>query len=239
MFRKFNFKGWYEQTLSLYVLNRDYLSVQNLTKNTWVYMKIMIVLFFATCFVTASFTFNTLAEEKGLGTINGAVKAKKAKYLKDTIVYIENVPNAFEPQKEHAVIDQKNMAFIPHVLPLVKGTTVDFLNSDLVQHNVYSPDTVADNFNLGTWLKGETKPFTFSKLGIASIRCNVHVDMLAYVLVLQNPYFARVDNEGRFSITNVSEGTYILKLWNERFKAEDQQVEVKAGVISSVAFELK
>jgi hypothetical protein len=63
--------------------------------------------------------------------------------------------------------------------------------------------------------------------------------MLAYVLVLQNPYFVRVDNEGRFSITNAPEGTYLIKSWNERFKAEDQQVEVKAGVISSVAFELK
>lgn len=239
MFRKLNFKGWLGLHREHSVERKTCLSVRNLTKNTWIYMKIIIVLFFATCFVTASLTFNTLAEEKGLGAINGTIKAKKAKYLKDTIVYIENVPNAFEPQKEHAVIDQKNMTFIPHVLPLVKGTTIDFLNSDLVQHNVYSPDAVADNFNLGTWLKGETKPFTFNKLGVASIRCNVHVDMLAYVLVLQNPYFARVDNEGRFSIANVSEGRYIIKTWNERFKAEDQQIEVKAGVISSVTFELK
>lgn len=192
-----------------------------------------------TCFVTVSFTFNTFAEEKGPGTINGAVKAKKAKYLKDTIVYIEQVSDTFDPPKEHAVVDQKNMAFIPHVLPLIKGTTVDFLNSDTVQHNVYSPDAVADNFNLGTWMKGETRPFTFNKLGIATIRCNVHVDMLAYVLVLQNPYFARVDNEGRFSFVNVPEGKYVIKLWNKRYKAVDQKVDVKAGVISDVTFELK
>ncbi|MBE7446887.1 MAG: hypothetical protein HS132_17365 [Planctomycetia bacterium] len=202
-------------------------------------MKIITVLFFMTCFVTASFTFNTFAEEKGPGTINGAVKAKKAKYLKDTIVYIEQVSDTFDPPKEHAVVDQKNMAFIPHVLPLIKGTTVDFLNSDTVQHNVYSPDAVADNFNLGTWMKGETRPFTFNKLGIATIRCNVHVDMLAYVLVLQNPYFARVDNEGRFSFVNVPEGKYVIKLWNKRYKAVDQKVDVKAGVISDVTFELK
>ncbi|MDN3513659.1 MAG: carboxypeptidase regulatory-like domain-containing protein [Candidatus Brocadia sp.] len=202
-------------------------------------MNTKIGLFFAACFVTVSFTFLVFAEEKGLGTISGTVKAKKAKYLKDSIVYIENVPNGFEPQKERAVIDQKNMTFIPHVLPLLKGTTVDFLNSDLVQHNVYSPDTVADNFNLGTWLKGETRPFTFNKLGVASIRCNVHVDMLAYVLVLQNPYFARVDNEGKFSIPNVPEGKYTIKLWSERFKTQDRQVEVKAGATETVAFELK
>ena len=131
------------------------------------------------------------------------------------------------------------MTFIPHVLPLLRGTTVDFLNSDMVQHNVYSPDAVADNFNLGTWLKGETRPFTFNKLGIASIRCNVHVDMLAYVLVLQNPYFARVDNEGKFSIANVPLGKYTVKLWSERLKADDQQVNVIVGPPARVEFILK
>lgn len=227
---KLNFKGWHDQTC---------LSMVHVAKKKWVYVKTLIVLFAAISFATGTFSFFAFAEEKALGTVNGAVKAKKPKYLKDSIVYIENVPNTFEPQKEHAVIDQKNITFIPHVLPLVKGTTVDFLNSDTVHHNVYSPDAVADNFNLGTWMKGETRPFTFNKLGVASIRCNVHVDMLAYVLVLQNPFFARVDTEGKFSITNVPEGRYVIKLWNERFKANDKQIEVKAGVPVAVEFELK
>ncbi|MBV6517618.1 MAG: hypothetical protein DCC43_01010 [Candidatus Brocadia sp.] len=221
------------------VERQAFLFMRIFMRNVWVSLKTPIILFIVSCCIASSFTFDTLAEEKGLASVNGTVKAKKAKYLKDTIVYIENVPNVFEPPKERAVIDQKNMAFIPHVLPVVKGTTVDFLNSDLVQHNVYSPDTVADNFNLGTWLKGETRPFTFSKLGTASIRCNVHVDMLAYVLVLQNPFFARVDNEGKFSIANVPEGKYVLKLWNERFKAEDKQVEVKADAHATTEFDLK
>ena len=197
------------------------------------------IIFFVAFFIMASLTFRVFAEEKGLGTINGTIKAKKAKYLRDTLVYIENVTNSFEPPQEHAVMDQKNMAFIPRILPLLKGTTVDFLNSDMVQHNVYSPDAVADNVNLGTWLKGEVRPFTFNKLGVASMRCNVHVDMLAYVLVLQNPYFAKVNNDGSFSITNMREGKYTLKLWNERYKAGDRQVEVKANATSTIAFELK
>lgn len=209
------------------------------SNNMRVYRKTLSILFFAVFLVTASTTLHTFAEEKGLGMIQGTVKAKKAKYLRDTLVYIENVTNTFDPPKEHAVMDQKNMTFIPHVLPLIKGTTVDFLNSDMVQHNVYSPDAVADNVNLGTWLKGEVRSFTFNKLGIASMLCNVHVDMLAYVLVLQNPYFARVNNDGSFSITNLPEGKYTVKLWNERYKAEDRQVEVKANVSVTVEFELK
>lgn len=207
--------------------------------NKQLYRKTLSVLFFAVFLITAITTIRVFAEEKGLGTINGTVKAKKAKYLRDTLVYIENVTNSFDPPQEHAVMDQKNMAFIPHILPLLKGTTVDFLNSDMVQHNVYSPDAVADNVNLGTWLKGEARPFTFNKLGVASMLCNVHVDMLAYVLVLQNPYFARVNNDGSFSITNIPEGKYVVKLWNERYKAEDRQVEVKANTTSTIAFELK
>ena len=209
------------------------------SNNMRVYRKTLSVLFFTVFLVTASTAISVFAEEKGLGTINGMVKAKKAKYLRDTLVYIENVTNSFEPPQEHAVMDQKNMAFIPHVLPLLKGTTVDFLNSDMVQHNVYSPDAVTDNVNLGTWLKGEVRPFTFNKLGVVSMRCNVHVDMLAYVLVLQNPYFAKVNNDGSFSITNMPEGKYTLKLWNERYKAGDRQVEVKANATSTIEFELK
>ena len=209
------------------------------SNNKQVYRKTLSILFFTIFLVTARTTHLTFAEEKGLGTINGTVKAKKAKYLRDTLVYIENVTNSFEPPQEHTVMDQKNMTFIPHILPLLKGTTVDFLNSDMVQHNIYSPDAVADNMNLGTWLKGEVRSFTFNKLGIASMRCNAHVDMLAYVLVLQNPYFARVNNDGSFSITNMPEGKYVVKLWNERYKAEDRQVEVKANATSTIEFELK
>jgi plastocyanin len=202
-------------------------------------MKIRTLLLFTVIFITAGASFHVHAEQKESGIVNGTVRAKKAKYLKDAVVYIENIPDTFEPKKEHAVIDQKNMAFIPHILPVIKGTTVDFLNSDLVQHNVYSPDDVADNVNLGTWLKGEVKSFTFGKLGVASIRCNVHVDMLAYVLVLQNPYFGWVNTDGSFSIPQIPAGKYTIKLWSERFKTQDKQVEVKSGGTTTIEFELK
>ena len=174
-----------------------------------------------------------------LCVIQGNVTAKKAKYLQNTVVYVESAPNVFEPPKDHVVMDQKNMTFVPHVLPVVKGTTVDFLNSDMVHHNIYSPDAITDYMNLGTWLMGETRPFAFNKLGVATLRCNVHVDMEAYILVLQNPYFAKINNDGSFSISSLPEGTYIVKLWNERFKADDQTATVSANHPASVTFSLK
>lgn len=207
-------------------------------RNKRIFIKTFGVLFFATS-VAMTLISHARAGSPVLCVIQGSVTAKKAKHLRDTVVYIESAPYTAEPPKEHVVMDQKNMTFVPHVLPVVKGTTVDFLNSDMVQHNIYSPDAAADNMNLGTWLKGETRPFTFNKLGVATLKCNVHVDMTAYILILQNPYFAKVNNDGSFSISNVPEGTYTVKLWNERLKADDQTATVSANHPASVTFSLK
>ena len=91
-------------------------------------------------------------------------------------------------------MDQKNLAFVPHVLPVVVGTTVDFLNSDQVLHNVFTPDKCAGKFNLGTWPKGETRSVKFDQTGCSPVMlCNVHPEMEGFVVVLQNPYAGVTD----------------------------------------------
>lgn len=193
------------------------------------------------------FVINTDAGEKKTGEIHGAVVAKKAKYRKYAIAYIEKTSETYAPPVERAVMDQKNITFIPHVLPVLKGTTVDFLNSDDVRHNIYSSDDVADNMNLGSWFKGETRSFTFNKTGVATMRCNVHSDMLAYIVILQNPYFSRVNDDGIFIINNVPEGKYTLKLWTapkralwgKSPEAKDISIEVTAGDITKVTFAIE
>jgi hypothetical protein len=121
-------------------------------------------------------------------------------------------------------------------LPVVKGTTVDFTNDDTVAHNVFSPPGAATRFNLGLYGPGVKKTVTFDTLGEVPLLCVVHPEMLGYVIVLQNPYFALTDTAGRFQIKDVPPGTYQLKVWDEKLKESSQQVVVTAGKTTTVEF---
>ena len=186
-------------------------------------------------------TFSTIHAyaDEGNGVIKGKVITKVPKYKKDSVVYIERTEGDFPPPEEHARMDQVELVFIPHVLVILKGTTVDYLNSDDIAHNVFSPDDVADKMNLGTWLKGEVRSYTFNKPGVAVMLCNVHPEMEAYVVVLQNPYFAKADNDGNYIIENIPPCEYTIKVWNKKYRAKDEKIKVKAGETITVDFELK
>ncbi len=175
------------------------------------------------------------------GDIKGKVTAKGAKHAGDAVIYIDKVPGqTFEPPEEHAEMDQKNLVFIPHVLPVLAGTTVDFLNSDDVLHNVFTPDKCAEKFNLGTWPKGQVRSYTFKKLGCESVLlCNVHPEMEAYVVVLETPYFAVSAKDGTYEIKDVPAGKYTLKVWHERLKGKEAAVEVPTKGTVTVDFTVK
>jgi len=97
------------------------------------------------------------------GELKGTVKAVGARHSADAVVYIDVIADkTFPAPTEHVVVDQKNMLFTPRVLPVLVGTTVDFLNSDAVAHNVFSPDKCAEKFNLGSWPTGQSRSYTLS-----------------------------------------------------------------------------
>lgn len=175
------------------------------------------------------------------GAIKGAVTVKRLRSPEDVVIFIEKVgENKFEPPEESAILDQRNLIFIPHVMPILVGTKVDFPNNDNVQHNVFSPSK-AKKFNLGTYGIGDTKSMIFDKPGVISLLCNVHAEMSSFILALKNPYFAVTDKEGKFSIPNdkvmeaakvakkykdLPAGKYIVKTWHERLKTVTQEVTV-------------
>ncbi len=173
--------------------------------------------------------------------ISGTVytDAGKVKYQSNTVVYIDYIDRDFPPS-ENALINQEGLKFIPKVLPIVKGTTVDFRNSDDVLHNVFTPDSCAKKFNLGTWPKNEIRSYTYETVGCESvILCNVHPEMEAYVIVLQNPYFTEIDEAGHFIINNVPPGNYTLKVWNERLSADDIELIVTSTGKENVQIHLR
>ena len=174
--------------------------------------------------------------------IKGKVSVQGIKSAENIAVYVDAIADKkFEAPKEHAVIDQRKMTFIPHVTVVQQGTTVDFLNSDPVGHNVYWPSISGNkklSHNMGTWPKGEKKPFQFNDLGVASLLCNVHPEMSGYAVVVPTPYFAVTDKDGNFEIKNIPAGKYTLKTWSEDGKPSTQAVDV-SGATATVELTVK
>jgi plastocyanin len=167
------------------------------------------------------------------GEIKGKVTAQRMRSSENIAVYLDAIPGkTFAPPSKAAVEDQKHMAFVPHVLVVLKGTTVQFLNSDPVGHNVYWPSIDHNKklaHNMGTWPQGQEKSFTFNDLGVAPLLCNVHPEMSGYVVVVPTPYFAVTDKDGNFEIKDVPDGSYTLKTWSEEGKPATQSVSVAGG----------
>ncbi len=173
------------------------------------------------------------------GDITGVVTCKGARDAGNVVVYLETVAEPGSPPTEHALMNQSNLEFVPHVLPVVKGTTVDYLNSDDVLHNVFTPDKCADKMNLGSWPKGETRSYTYNEQGCVSVMlCNVHPEMEAWVVVLQNEYFSKTDKAGNFTIEGVPAGDYKLVLWHEKLKGDTVTVTVPDTGSVTVSLEM-
>jgi plastocyanin len=177
--------------------------------------------------MSLAFLVLAMAFSATAGDLHGKVVCKGAKDCADAVVYVGTIAGkTFPSPKDHPKVDQKNMAFIPHILPVLVGTTVDFLNSDAVLHNVFTPDACADKFNLGTWPQGETKSYTFKKECAVVLLCKVHPEMEAYVVVVPTPYFSSVNADGSFHIGDVPDGSYTLKVWHPKLKAAGKPVTV-------------
>jgi plastocyanin len=163
------------------------------------------------------------------GDIEGKVTGMKGR----SVVYVDAIAGkTFSAPKDHPVMDQKGLVFAPHIMVVQQGTTVEFLNSDTVQHNVFwtaiSGDKKAGH-NLGTWPKGEKRSFTFDKPGIVPVLCNVHPDMAGYIVVSPTLYFAVTEDSGSYKIKDVPDGSYTVTVWHEGAKNQSKPVSVSGG----------
>jgi plastocyanin len=168
-------------------------------------------------------------------TLSGTITINSTQ-AEGAIVYLESAKNS-APQSTpaHAVMDQKNLSFVPRVLPVVRGTVVTFTNGDNVLHNVFSPSAAAGKFDLGSYSQGEVRSVTLNEPGDVLILCNIHMEMEAHILVLKDPYFAAVASDGSFQIPEVPSGPYTLRIWHERLLSYTQTVDVPATGTLAVA----
>ena len=174
------------------------------------------------------------------GKISGTVNTKGLRTPANVLVYLAEAPPASgDLSRVKFVMDQRNLEFIPHVLPVLVGAAVEFPNNDQVEHNVFSLSRTKQ-LNLGSYKAGESKTVVFDKPGMVELRCDVHAEMAAYILVMKNPYFALTDEKGRFEIPdssylnrigltgteNLPPGEYFLKTWHEKLKIQSEAVVV-------------
>ena len=167
------------------------------------------------------------------GDVKGKVATQGLRSAEHIAVYVDAIPGKkFDAPSQHVTIDQNKMKFVPPVVVVLQGTTVDFLNSDPVGHNVYWPSISGNKklaHNLGTWPKGDRKAFQFNDLGTAALLCNVHPEMSGYVVIAPTPYFAVTDKEGNFELKGVPPGHYTLKTWSEDGKPSSKEIDVPAA----------
>lgn len=170
------------------------------------------------------------------GELRGKVSVQGLRSPQDIAVYIDSVPGkSFSAPSGHIYVDQTHLAFAPHAVVVLQGTTVEFKNDDNVGHNVYWPAINHDKkmaHNMGTWPQGLSKPYTFTEVGDVPLLCNVHPEMSGHIFVVPTPYFALTDKEGTFAIKNVPPGQYMLKTMSESARPTSQAVAVGEGAVS-------
>jgi plastocyanin len=157
------------------------------------------------------------------GTIEGDIQFNGLRSPGPPVVYILDIEEPAVHAK--AVLDQKNLQFVPHVLVIQRGTTVEVPNSDPLKHNVFSISE-AKRFNLGMYSQGESRSLTFQKPGIVQLSCAVHLQMSAYIVVVPNRYFAIAGPDGHFRIADVPAGHHRLRYWQESSPTQELEAQV-------------
>ncbi len=161
------------------------------------------------------------------GTIElvSAGKSLRANEAEDAVVYFRPKGlTAFQAPAERAVMSTRRKQFWPRILPIAMGTTVQFPNEDVILHNAFSAST-GNAFDTGVYAAGEGATHTFARPGLVKVYCNVHHSMFAHILVLDTPYFARPDAQGRFTLRNLPAGEGSLVVFHDRSSPSRQVLD--------------
>ncbi len=159
--------------------------------------------------------------------VEGQVALPNRGMARDAVVYLQGEAKAVPLSK--AIIDQRDKMFSPHVSCVTRGTTMQFPNNDTVFHNVFAYFD-ASKFDLGMYPRGASKSIKMEKIGVVALLCNVHSDMSAYIVVVDTPFYAVTDKQGRFVLKDVPPGSYTLHVWHESGAKLTQSFAVTAAM---------
>ena len=172
-------------------------------------------------------TFEVGGDGKSLANVFVYVKDGLGNYIYDT-------------PTEPARIDQEGCRYHPHVFGMRVGQPLEILNSDPTLHNIHATPKVNSEFNTGQPIEGMKTTHTFDKPEVmVPFKCDVHGWMNAYVGVLEHPYFAVTDRDGKFSLKTLPAGTYTIEAWHERLGAQQQMVKIGEKETKDIAFTFK
>jgi plastocyanin len=156
--------------------------------------------------------------------------------VRHVVVFVKDAPKtAVTPS--HAEIRQRDEIFVPRVVAVTVGSTVDFPNDDPIYHNVFSLSRTR-TFDLGRFPKGKSRGERFDKPGIVKVFCQIHSHMSATVMVLDHPWFAMPDEQGMFNISGVPPGTHAITAWHERLGDTTMPLRVEPGRPATLDFVL-
>jgi plastocyanin len=161
--------------------------------------------------------------------IIATVTDAKGHALSDAVVYLEGHQTAALSNVAKADIAQKSKQFNPLVTVIQTGSSIDFPNQDSVRHHVYS-FSPAKKFELKLYSGVPASPVVFDKAGTVVLGCNIHDTMLAFVYIVDTPFFAKTDKSGQIKLSNIPEGSYTLKAWHYALQKENTPVEKRIDV---------
>lgn len=137
------------------------------------------------------------------------------------VVFLESAAAAAAVQPAPlANIVQRDKTFVPEILVIPRGTAVTFPNEDTVRHHVYSFSAIKP-FEIKLYVGTPTKPVVFDQSGVAALGCNIHDHMIAWVVVLDTPYYNHVNNQGLAVLDDIPSGDYTLRVWHKTLLSAD------------------
>lgn len=162
------------------------------------------------------------------GDIGGKILSKNTGLSNVVVSLVPKEETVFDYSGGVAVMDQKNLNFVPHVLPVMIGTKVEFPNSDKIRHSVFSVGDVK-NIDFGTYPPGTVKSIVCDKPGVIPVLCYIHHNMSGYIVVLETPYFGTTDEKGNYQIKDIPAGKYIINFWHEEIEIESEELTIDEG----------